>query len=302
MDGPARRSVRRTALEGGDRLLSRGDPARRIHLLRSGLLAASGGPAGETRLLGLVHPGEAVGEMAVLAGTPHANDVTAFRDSVVDSLDADDFLQAAARRPEVMAELARLVVRRARGAGPGAAHRPARTVLIAAVSPGLHPRPLANALAGRCCEAGLRAPVLGRDDAQGDGWLARAERDGDLVLLVASEGEDQWAAACRRQVDRVLLLGRGGDPPPPDCGLCESEPIQAHQLVDLVLEHPLGRTPRGSARWLDATRARRLLHVGADGRGVARLARILTGRSVGLALSGGGARAFAHVGVVRALR
>ena len=106
MDGPARRSVRRTALEGGDRLLSRGDPARRIHLLRSGLLAASGGPAGETRLLGLVHPGEAVGEMAVLAGTPHANDVTAIRDSVVDSLDADDFLQAAARRPEVMAQLA----------------------------------------------------------------------------------------------------------------------------------------------------------------------------------------------------
>jgi NTE family protein len=35
---------------------------------------------------------------------------------------------------------------------------------------------------------------------------------------------------------------------------------------------------------------------------VARLARILTGRGVGLVLSGGGARGFAHLGVIKALR
>ncbi|HMP62841.1 MAG TPA: patatin-like phospholipase family protein, partial [Phenylobacterium sp.] len=34
----------------------------------------------------------------------------------------------------------------------------------------------------------------------------------------------------------------------------------------------------------------------------ARIARVLTGRSVGLVLSGGGARAYAHVGAIRALR
>jgi NTE family protein len=35
---------------------------------------------------------------------------------------------------------------------------------------------------------------------------------------------------------------------------------------------------------------------------IARVARLLTGRSVGLVLSGGGARGFAHIGVLRALR
>ncbi len=34
----------------------------------------------------------------------------------------------------------------------------------------------------------------------------------------------------------------------------------------------------------------------------ARLARIMAGQSIGLVLSGGGARAYAHIGVVRALR
>uniref|UniRef100_UPI0025F02D85 patatin-like phospholipase family protein n=1 Tax=uncultured Phenylobacterium sp. TaxID=349273 RepID=UPI0025F02D85 len=61
--------------------------------------------------------------------------------------------------------------------------------------------------------------------------------------------------------------------------------------------------PTGSEAWLDATGAARVFHVR---RGSAsdfeRLARMLTGQSVGLVLSGGGARAYAHVGAIKALR
>jgi NTE family protein len=50
-------------------------------------------------------------------------------------------------------------------------------------------------------------------------------------------------------------------------------------------------------------RPARLFHLRAGGEADAdRLARVLTGQSVGLVLSGGGARAYAHVGAVRALR
>jgi NTE family protein len=44
------------------------------------------------------------------------------------------------------------------------------------------------------------------------------------------------------------------------------------------------------------------LHHVRHGDDVERVARLLTGRSIGLVLSGGGARGFAHIGVVRALR
>jgi NTE family protein len=98
------------------------------------------------------------------------------------------------------------------------------------------------------------------------------------------------------------LLGRGNTPPPPDCALCTSEPLQSHQLVDLVLERPAATRSRHGNAWLSATNAARLFHVDDKGGGVDRLARILNGTSIGLALSGGGARAFAHVGVIRALR
>ena len=60
--------------------------------------------------------------------------------------------------------------------------------------------------------------------------------------------------------------------------------------------------PRGSEAWVATMRPARLFHLreGSDA-DADRLARVLTGQSVGLVLSGGGARAYAHVGAIRAL-
>jgi NTE family protein len=74
--------------------------------------------------------------------------------------------------------------------------------------------------------------------------------------------------------------------------------------MDLVLLHePSTAQPRGSEAWLNAAPATRLFHLRErDPSDIARMARTLTGRSVGLVLSGGAARAYAHVGAIRALR
>ncbi len=79
--------------------------------------------------------------------------------------------------------------------------------------------------------------------------------------------------------------------------------IQRHRLLDFILVQPSdARWPKESDRWLSAALASRLFQIRLnDAADVARLARIYAGRSVGLALSGGGARAYAHVGVARAL-
>jgi NTE family protein len=61
--------------------------------------------------------------------------------------------------------------------------------------------------------------------------------------------------------------------------------------------------PAGAEAWIDAVRPARVLHL--RERSIAdltRIARTIAGLSVGLVLSGGGARAYAHVGAVRALR
>jgi predicted acylesterase/phospholipase RssA len=70
----------------------------------------------------------------------------------------------------------------------------------------------------------------------------------------------------------------------------------------LVVEGPAG--VRGLGLWLEVLepRARHVVREGASlDEGVARMARRIAGRSVGLVLSGGGARALAHVGVIEEL-
>jgi len=72
----------------------------------------------------------------------------------------------------------------------------------------------------------------------------------------------------------------------------------------LVLLHPAdAEDPRETIRWLESRPATDHLHVRQDHQPhLARLARIASGRAVSLVLGGGGARGFAHLGVIQALR
>ncbi len=71
----------------------------------------------------------------------------------------------------------------------------------------------------------------------------------------------------------------------------------------LILLHPnSNQEPRGTHAWLTPRQVSGHYHIRWDREAdVARLARFLAGRAVGLVLSGGGTRGFAHIGVIRAL-
>jgi NTE family protein len=71
--------------------------------------------------------------------------------------------------------------------------------------------------------------------------------------------------------------------------------------VDLALLHDERIESGAAARWLKSSPAALHHHI-VDNSDISRLARLLTRRGVGLVLSGGGARGFAHLGVIRALR
>ena len=294
----------RTSLDGGATLYRNGDRPDAVYLLRTGLLIVLRDDAGgRPQLVGYVRAGECVGEMGVLAQSPRSATVVALRDCVLDRLLAEDFTIALAAAPHVAAQLAQIVARRARDTvGSLSVTVRARVVLISATCGGSNAGQLAHRLVDACAGAGQSAILLDRHDVMADpGLIDRVETSHALVLLAAEDGEGEWAAHARRQADRVLLLGRGDASPPADCAICATEPLQAHQLVGLVLTRAAGRRAVVGHHWLSTTHAAHLYHVVDDGGGVARLARILTGTSIGLVLSGGGARAFAHVGVVRAL-
>src|SRR5688572_19009435 len=100
-------------LTGGQRLFSAGEAAETLYLVRSGRLGVFRRDEGQaTEFVGVVPAGEPVGEMSLLAGTPHTSTVVALRDSEILALPRSVFLEAARTHPDVMTELARLMIRR----------------------------------------------------------------------------------------------------------------------------------------------------------------------------------------------
>jgi NTE family protein len=146
---------------------------------------------------------------------------------------------------------------------------------------------LVNALSRR-----LQVVNPGRVDRDG---LERAERVADKVVLHAAVDDADWHDFCLRSADRVVLVAADPAPPP--------RPLPARAAgADLVLAGaPADREQRRAWEELLSPRSVhpvRSAHTTSDLRALA--ARI-AGRSIGLVLSGGAARAFAHLGVLEEL-
>ncbi len=293
------------SLPGGRTLYSSGEPADTLYLLRAGRLGVIRREEGQPQqFLGVIKPGEPAGEMALIAGTPHTATVLAMRDSEVLSLPRRTFFAAARKDPALMAEMARLTITRTRQAAPRTGSSAPTVFAMIGVSEGPPIRPLVEKIERYIMELGFTVAVLGSETHSAPTeWFSTVEQRHDIVIFVAERGEDNWTHLASRQVDRVILVGRGDQAPPFDPSAFAGRAIHEHHLMDLILLQSGQNTPIGSAAWRDAAPATRLFHV-REGRNedLRRMARVLSGTSVGLVLSGGGARAYAHIGVIRALR
>jgi predicted acylesterase/phospholipase RssA len=235
------------------------------------------------------------------------------RESEVIELSRAAFDTLAASHPELLRRLATLLAQRLRAAN----HRTPRgrvfgTVALVRHRPSVDLRGFSEQLA-----AALRpyraARVVTIDDALGGPglddaglrervlpWLAVQEAEGSTLLLVTDPDADAWTRFALAQADVVLVVADGTDTPPPgrvEAGLRETS-IAARELV--LLYAPSAQ-PEGTAAWLAGGRFARHHHLRRDDRGdLRRLARWLACRSLGVAFGGGGARGFAHIGLVRA--
>jgi NTE family protein len=305
-DGSPPPHVTELSLAGGRTLYEAGSAADHIFLVRAGRLGVTRrGERDGPLFLGVVRPGEIVGEMAALAGTPHSATVSALRDTELWSMPRELFLETAQHDPRVMTELARVILARARhGPQPSAVGEP-RVFSLLSLSPRLDVRALADAVARHVRYLGLRAIALGAEAIdQPRAWFSAVEAEHDVVLLAADEAVGAWRDSCARQADRVFLVAHADDPPRPDARAFGLEPLRRHRLVDLLLVRPRSRRdPYNGRIWREAAGATGLFHVRQGGReDLRRLARVVSGRSVGLVLSGGSAPAYSHMGAIRALR
>ena len=290
------------ALPGGAVLFREDDPPDALFIVVSGSLVAChlAADGTETRV-GQIAAGECVGEMALISGKLRSATVRAVRDCELVRFAKADFEALVAQHPRSMLQLARLLVTRLEAAQARPA-RPAghRTYAIVPHDESVPAQAFAHSLAAAL---GGYGTVEWVDRASGNDrtsdWFNRIEANRDYVVYVAEPTPSAWTQLCLRQADCVLLLTRAAVEPSSWPALAAAhEPLRAR--LELVLLHEQGR-PTNTAAWLAQHGFALHHHVRGPG-DLQRLARIMTGRGVGLVLSGGGARGFAHIGVIKALR
>ncbi|WP_396593751.1 patatin-like phospholipase family protein [Brevundimonas sp. R86498] len=288
------------ALTGGELLFAAGDAPDSLYLLRSGRLGVFRQDESQPpQFLGVIKPGEPVGEMALIAGSPHSASVVALRDSEILALPAEAFFEAVRTRPDVMIELSRLMLHRARERAPGVTE----PGVFGFVSVRTRPiRAFVERVAARIEQQGFTCQIIDQSALSSVAdWFSRMEDSHDYVLYVAEQDEPSWANLCARQVDRLFIVGDALTAPPRTIPTLTAHGLE--QFTDLVLlRDPRMSRPANTAVWLDAVRPGRWFHaMEGDAADAARIARIVTGTAIGLVLSGGGARAYAHIGALRAL-
>ncbi len=316
-------------LGSGQVLIRKGDPGDAMFIVVNGRLRIVNDlNPGSDRILGDVLRGETVGEFALLTGAPRSATVFAVRDSDLVSITQQNLDELIDVYPKLVLQITRSIIRRSQAQ---LAHRPGvsdPTIVLALIpgSPGLPSTEFMENLVTQLSMFGKTTYLdsqrfdeqFGRAGAAQlpddhptssvvNNWLTDVERSNSFLLLSADRTMSEWTRRCLRMADRVIIVTAAGDVTDPDLfSPLMSETIKTellHSAPDLVLIQPDGAVhPAHTARWLSQLRVRTFHHVRMSVKvDFRRLARRLTGRGVGLVLSGGGARGFVHVGAIRAL-
>ena len=314
------------SLAAGEELFHQGDEGNAAYLVVSGRLrAAVLGPDGDESVIGEVTGGELVGELSLLTGDPRSATVYAARDTEMARVPRQLFEELALRHPQGMLEVTRTVIRRQREPLIARRRVPDQlSIMVVSVSAEVasFAQTLADALAAHGSVAVLSSERVDTDlgepevaqAARGSAGgirllqrLLEVEEGHRFVVYVADAETSSWTSWCRHQADVVVSVAAATADPRP----CALERVildaAAHgrypRLLHVLLHAPTTRYPRGTNRWLAERPGVEAVHHIRRGhhRDLARLSRILAGEAVGLVLSGGGARAFAHLGVLDAL-
>ena len=275
----------------GARLFTLGDEPDGMYGLVAGRVRFFAEEDGRPVMTAEAGPGITFGEGALLIGGGRSRTAVVVRDALLVRLPPQVFTTLMATSPEVATRVAGMLAARiAFKYEPAADGSSDDTVIVAAAAP---------------ADFDWFVDALRRFTGHhvvGAGDLDAARPPRTIVTVDSRDTADVSRAV--RQAERVLLVTTAHQPPhlasvaplvQPDI-----DPLAAPPLELVLLSDSGRRQPAGS--WLAAHAFSHCHHVrryvDSD---VARVARHLTGRAVGLVLGGGGARGMAHIGVIKAL-
>ncbi|MGH7864340.1 MAG: cyclic nucleotide-binding and patatin-like phospholipase domain-containing protein, partial [Candidatus Binataceae bacterium] len=316
-------------LPGGEILFRAGDAGNAMYIVLSGRLRVSiEGNHGDSEMIRELSRGDSVGELALLTGEARSATIRAIRDTELAMLSRSAFEHAIKSYPTLIRQIAvQLAARQRQGSDGISARRNVRTIAVLPADESREANAFAALLTGAIARVGPTLCVSRETikteyglefsestehlagEAQLMARLDAFETNHRAIVYQADADLTRWTKRCVRQADLILVVGclDAANAANADAALrriqdyFDSCAITAR--VELALLH--GREFNANVtttKWLAALSASAHHQiVTSEPADVARLARLITGNAIGLVLSGGGARGFAHIGVIRAL-
>jgi len=312
-------------LKRGEILFRQGETGDTIYLVVNGRLELTVNKVnGNREVVADLGRGEWVGEMAILLNEMRTVTVTATRDCGLVSINRDGLNDVFKRHPNALMAVVETLSKRLKATTLGLKQPsktpPAITLTIIPLSPGVPPIPesIINELkaAGSFMRYtatkfneihGEQASETSFDDTRSlhlNEWQSRQEEHYRYIIYSADAEPTAWTKRCLKQADRILLVDFSANDP-------SIKPVEKligklgiSSPVELVLLHSrAAKRASNTLRWLEKRTLVRHHHIREGSlKDSKRVGRLLTERATGLVLSGGGARGFAHIGVIKALR
>ncbi|HNN00576.1 MAG TPA: cyclic nucleotide-binding domain-containing protein [Turneriella sp.] len=308
-------------LPGGETLMRQGDAADGMYVVVNGSLVYEVRNH-ENRIVstGNFSKGDIIGEMALLTGEPRTATVIATLSCEIVKISTAAFEAVFSKHPPSMLAITKLIADRFTKDRMG--KRPvkqARSIItLFPLQKELSVVSFAADLKRALKKFGSTAIVESRDFKKRLGKLDYAISDllellydvqdhNEFVILCPDFSDKIWTETILHHTNRILLLSdaqKGQDLTPEEIRyLGDSEDTHGplRELVLLYAAPDTKPTNTAALTMIRKTDAVRHIKTYAE-RGFDSLARFITGRSVGLALGGGGAKGLAHIGLLKAMQ
>lgn len=316
-------------LAGNEMLFAQDTEGDKMYILISGRLQVE-----KTDKLGVRHveaqisQGELVGELAVISGKKRTNSVVALRDSILACITRETYFEIAERFPQHTLYMANMIIDRLTHKFQENKNLRERwNIALIPITPSVNIAEFTQTIKpylqkyGRTLHLNnaLINEYLGYENIAQVGkdnpelyqkltfWIDRYEAQYNFIVYEADDHFSEWTQRCLRQADEIIFVANSSESP--KLSNLEQQilalPHTLNSQQALVLVHPPSlKMPNAAQNYLNLRpHCTRHQHVCLSSESHCdRLARYLTGQTIGWVLSGGAARGMAHIGIVKAFR
>lgn len=306
-------------ITSGTQLFYEGKPSDKLLIVISGRLRASHKEEnGTLRLYNEIEAGESVGEIGLILGQPRSADVTAIRDSNVAILERKDYEKLLLKYPlDLNRIFTKIIFNHLSGVKK---QKSQKTSFIISVVP-LSNYPTNKLMAslekffskiGKTIsldrEYAKKIRINPEEKHKAVKELSKLEKLYKYILCEAEYGDSLWTGFTMRQADHVLFVASKDDNPLSNelkdwkLELLNEDNYEIVRKSLAIIHDKSESTPIDLSHWREEYKNLKIVQIRRDfSSDITRLSRFLINASVGLVLGGGGARGFAHIGVIRAL-